>query len=87
MAAHREITIFCDATWPNGVGGEDHCLRWTYGYGGPYRTEKEARLGAKAEGWRRRDGKDLCPNHVEGNVYVHSITGRQADRTGPGSPQ
>ena len=49
MSTSREVTVWCDC-----------CRDWTYGRGGPHSNAKDARKGAKEEGWARELGQDLC---------------------------
>lgn len=60
MSTSREVTVWCDFE----ADGR-RCMSWTYGHNSaPQRTGREARRNAAKEGWRHRDGHDLCPCHA-----------------------
>jgi hypothetical protein len=55
MSTAREVTVWCDV---------EGCPEW-----GPVdqyaTTAAEARRMARSDGFVRRNGRDLCPNHAE----------------------
>lgn len=53
--------VFCEGT-RNG----ERCVQWIFGTVGPRSAAGEARKNAKAAGWVRRNGKDLCPDCKKG---------------------
>lgn len=61
MTVRRYATLWCDATV--------ECGHWTDG-GGAYERVRELRAAAKQLGWRRADGKDICPNHDPGTSPI-----------------
>lgn len=64
MSYSIEVTIWCDARADD--GGPGGCGMWTYGgKRGPYKRASDARVAAAREGWARRDGRDLCPDHAK----------------------
>lgn len=54
MSLSRYVTVFCDTP---------ECSLWA----GQEETAAAARRVAKRAGWTRRDGRDYCPKHSEGD--------------------
>lgn len=54
----KTYDVFCD---------EPGCGHWTHGTTANAKNSggasNEARKAARAAGWTRRDGRDLCPRH------------------------
>jgi hypothetical protein len=53
VSTSNAYTVWCDI---------QDCQQWSVGFG-IARTASEVRREAKAEGWGRRKGEDLCPHH------------------------
>ena len=52
--------VFCDGIYPNG----NRCSCWAHDQGSTHSAD-EARANARAVGWRRVRGRDLCPTCAE----------------------
>lgn len=51
MSLTRSTEVVCDGP---------RCMERVHGHVGPDRYGSKARASAKAQGWTRRDGLDLC---------------------------
>lgn len=68
MTATRHVTIWCDYIGPHpsdhpsfAPAADERCVEWTdHGMS----TAKGTRRTVAGEGWRHRDGRDLCPRHA-----------------------
>ena len=52
----------------------DRCPMWVHGVTGSGSRSADARRVAKASGWTRRDGRDLCPDCVAETADGKPIT-------------
>lgn len=64
MSIVKSSSVFCD------VNGEN-CTRWTAEVADSHGGAPEARRQAKASGWVRRNGKDICPSCDP--IHVHEF--------------
>lgn len=55
MSVVRVSSVFCD---------EPGCPHWIGEVADSWGGTKQARKEARAAGWTRRDGKDICPRHA-----------------------
>lgn len=68
MTIIKSYDVFCDGQYPSG----NRCTAWadtgvTAAAGRSSHAAAEARDEARARGWKRRNGRDLCPSCAEHN--------------------